>query len=128
MNTNAAFLENGEVLCRIYGVFPKFDEVNLHNIKLDWNGPIAILTFDLADFPKNPPEKWKKLNTIQIDLSFFPLISVDLRKFGRGNKCDILPSIGDDGLLKIIIQGDSEGCFTAISARVDKVSAYFNQR
>ncbi|NML34254.1 Imm50 family immunity protein [Paraburkholderia antibiotica] len=126
MISDTCFLDNPEGLRQIYGHLPKFDEVNLQRLQFDWNGPSVLLTLDLQEFPKNPPVKWEKFNTVQVELSFGPLLSVELVKFGRGNRCNLTVSESVDGALEVVVQGETEAKLTATSAFICKISAYLN--
>ncbi|WP_092580395.1 Imm50 family immunity protein [Achromobacter sp. NFACC18-2] len=126
MHSDKFFLQNCEGLRRIYGYLPTFSEVNLHKLQLDWNGPTASLTLDLQEFPDNPPLKWSKFNTIQVELSISPLTSVQLSKFGTGNKCSFAISSSDNQDLEIVLHGETEARLRGKSAWICKISAYLN--
>ncbi len=56
----------------IYGAdLPTLRSVDLHEFSLDRDGPVAMLRFDFAEFPRRPPKKWadQGLNVVQVQLS-----------------------------------------------------------
>lgn len=56
----------------IYGAdLPTLRSVDLHEFSLDRDGPVAMLRFDLAEFPRRPPKKWadQGFNAVQVQLS-----------------------------------------------------------
>jgi hypothetical protein len=81
--------EQQQIFLSFYGHDISFCNIDLQEIKLGWDGPIARLVFCLNEFPASPPEKWKGINTVQVELALFPLYEVNLTTFWRGNKCDL---------------------------------------
>lgn len=73
MNSNLSYLDNGKFLSSLYGDTLSFTGVDLREIKLGWDGPIARFVLCLKDFPASPRENWKGLNTVQVEPSLFPL-------------------------------------------------------
>lgn len=124
MNPIIGYLNRNKFLLSLYGDALSFRDIDLQEIKLGWDGPVARLLFCLNDFPKNPPEKWKGLNTVQVELSLFPLYEINLTEFGQGNKCNLDIERAENGDLKVTLSGESTASFKAMSASVMKVSAY----
>jgi len=116
-------MDNTKFLSSLYDAPPDFCDIDLQEIKLGWDGPIARLTFCLKDFPATPPEKWRDSNTVQVELSLFPLCEVNVTAFGRGNRCNLAVARLADGVLEIRLSGDSVASFKAMSVSIDKVSA-----
>ena len=115
---------NSEFISSLYGEKLSFDDIDLQEIKFGWNGPIVNFLFYLRDFPATPPKKWEKFNTILIDLSIYPLDSVSLTKFSRGNKCNLTIITPKNGSLIVKLTGESEASFQAKFISIDKVSAH----
>jgi len=120
----AETLENSKFLVSLYGPDFSFSDVDLQEIRLGWDGPIAHIVFSLSAFPVKPPEKWRGLNAVQVELSLFPLHDVAVTKFARGNKCSIDIEHLPDGLYNVLISGESTASAKVASVSVDKVSAY----
>ncbi|WP_080671708.1 Imm50 family immunity protein [Salinispora cortesiana] len=56
----------------VYGEdLPTLSSVDLHELSLHRDGPLATLRFDLAEFPRRPPKKWadQGFNVVQVQLS-----------------------------------------------------------
>lgn len=125
MILNKEYLGNSKFLFDLYENNPSFEGIAVQEIKFGWNGPIARLIFSLRAFPPSPPMKWQSLNTIQIELSLFPLYQVNLVSFGRKNRCDLtIERAPDEDALIIQLTGDSVASFKAMTVTIDKVSAY----
>lgn len=125
MASISGLIENDQFLFDLYDGLPSFEEINLHQMVLNWDGPRAILVFDLNSFPLNPPKKWHKFNTTQVELSLFPLLGVNLEKFSNGNICNLLVDRRKD-LIYVYATGGSQAQFIASSAQIVGFSAYFN--
>ena len=123
MSSTFEFMNNTKFLSSLYGDSVDFGEIDLQELKLGWSGPIARLTFCLKDFPVAPPEKWRNFNSVQVEISLFPLYEVNISAFGRGNKCNLSVSRHADDVLGIRLSGDTAASFKAMSVTVDKVSA-----
>ncbi len=122
------YLSGSEFINNLYGEDLSFDGVDLQEVSFGWDGPIARLRFSMKNFPLNPPRKWEGLNTVQVELSAFPLSEVALTKFGRGNKCNLaIEYVAENSFFTITISGDSEASFQALTVNVDKVSAYLRE-
>ncbi len=51
-------LLNDKPLVFYYSHLPELNDVNIHKIILDRDGPNIFVYFDLAKFPDRPPLKW----------------------------------------------------------------------
>lgn len=123
MNPILNYLDNGKFLSSLYGDALSFCGVDLQEIKLGWDGPIARFVLCLKDFPTSPPEKWRGLNTVQVELSLFPLYEVNMTSFGRGNRCNLDIERTENGVLTVTLSGESTALFKTMSVSVDRVSA-----
>jgi len=125
MNSASGLMANDAFLMGLYGGLPKFDEVNIQQINLNWNGPCASIVFDLNEFPSDPPKKWNKFNTVQLEISFFPLRKVNIDVFSGKNLCAVnIEKVGAEFFVEIT--GGAKASFVASSISIDRVSAYFN--
>jgi len=125
MNSISGIVENDAFITGLYGALPKFECVNIHQINLNWDGPRANIIFDLNDFPDNPPRKWMGFNTVQLEITAFPLLEVGVGRYSSGNICNINIE-KKDNIFFLRITGDSEVNIVASSVCVNKVSAYLN--
>ncbi|WP_114803873.1 Imm50 family immunity protein [Pseudacidovorax intermedius] len=119
-------IEKINILSDLYGYSPSFNQICLHQLTINWNGPIVQLKFDLHEFPSKPPAKWGAFNTIQVDLSIFPLSLIRVEKFGEGNICNIAIDKVRDNLFEINVTGDSIADIHGSHIRIEKLSAYLN--
>lgn len=100
---------------------PSLNNVNLHEITLDRDGPRVLLRFDLDDFPKTPPKKWVDAGytRVQLVIAAFVVHEVLISGWNTTNKVDMkVEKIGD---------------LIAVSAKNDAVSftikaEFFNLR
>lgn len=80
---------------------PSLESVELHEIRLERDGPVMRLRFELPDFPASPPRKWvdQKFNAVQVEImsigvcsvslngwSHINMVSVQLTEEGRGTR------------------------------------------
>jgi hypothetical protein len=121
------YLDNGKFLSSLYGDALSFSGVDLQEIKFGWDGPIARFVFCLKDFPASPPEKWREFNTVQVELSLFPLYEIHMTSFGRGNKCNLEIERTESGVLTVTLSGESTALFKTMSVSVDRVSALLRE-
>jgi immunity protein 50 of polymorphic toxin system len=110
---------------------PSLDQVELVEIVLDVNrGPDAILRFDLAEFPSDPPKKWRDegCNTVQVRLRAGSVQTLEIRGLLISPILD-LKILRDGELLRV--QGATGGISIDIASEFldvgsDSVSAYVN--
>jgi hypothetical protein len=110
---------------------PSLDQVELVEIVLDVDrGPDAILRFDLAEFPSDPPEKWRDegCNTVQVRLRAGSVQTLEIRGLLISPILD-LKILRDGELLRV--QGATGGISIDIASEFldvgrDSVSAYIN--
>jgi Immunity protein 50 len=121
------YLGNNRFLLSLYGDDLNFCNIDLQEIRFGWDGPIARLVFCLNQFPATPPQKWGGMNTVQVELSLFPLHEVNLTAFGRGNKCNLDIEPIENGEFIVTLVGESTATFKTMSVNVDKVSALLRQ-
>ena len=112
---------------------PSLDQVELVEIVLDVNsGPDAILRFDLAEFPSDPPKKWRDegCNTVQVRLRAISVQALEIRGLLISPILD-LKILRDGKLLRV--RGATAGISIDIASEFldvgsDSVSAYVNDR
>lgn len=110
---------------------PSLDQVELVEIVLDVDrGPDAILRFDLAEFPSDPPKKWRDegRNTVQVRLRAGSVQALEIRGLLISPILD-LKILRDGELLRV--QGATGGISIDIASEFldvgsDSVSAYVN--
>jgi hypothetical protein len=110
---------------------PSLDQVELVEIVLDVDrGPDAILRFDLAEFPSDPPKKWRDegCNTVQVRLRAGSVQALEIRRLLISPILD-LKILRDGELLRV--QGATGGISIDIASEFldvgsDSVSAYVN--
>jgi hypothetical protein len=105
---------------------PSLESVELHEIKLESDGPVVRLRFDLPDFPASPPRKWvdQKFNVVQVEIMGIGVRSISLNGWSHNNIASIrLTKEGSE--IQLRVRGDTvvvDATFGHI--RVAKVSAY----
>jgi hypothetical protein len=101
-------LDDDRALRAVYrGEVPTLQGIDLHEIRLHRDGPSLSLRFDLADYPGNPPKKWRSqnLNTVQVELTFGPLRSVLIDRFSLRPIVN-LSLIKESDLIDVLIDSD----------------------
>ncbi|MGD9482216.1 Imm50 family immunity protein [Streptomyces sp. TRM70308] len=121
-----ASLSNPQPVLAVYGdTVPTLDEVRIEELCLSVNGPTLRLRFDLAEFPTNPPAKWRRdrLDVVQVEIAFGGVRAISVDEFSVDSVCDL--KIQKDGLVSFSSESDSvkfQG--TAETATILRVSAY----
>lgn len=105
---------------------PALVNINLHEVILHRDGPSALLRFDLEQYPKSPPEKWRLARFNRIQLKLLMIGIRDLSIVGFLSNCVTTLDIFDDvGLIRVRTLGDIVKIdIAADNLRVDSVSAY----
>lgn len=121
-------VERSEGLRIVFGgVVPHLDDVRLLSVTLDQNGPTAILRFDLAEYPADPPIKWKKEghNTVQVELSVSGLLETKISGWALDNVSSLkIEPCPPSGVKVEFVTGDAALLFVAQFALVQKISGY----
>ena len=65
----------------IFGQAPSLEQVELVSIVLNRDGPMATLSFELAEFPVDPPKKWREagFNAVQVRLQALGVRALEIR-------------------------------------------------
>ena len=111
---------------------PSLDQIELHEVVLDRDGPTAILRFDLAEFPIDPPKKWLEqgCNTVQVRLQAIGVRTVEVQGLVTSPVLDLeIRREGKD----LHVGGGTAGMSFEITSEwlaitSDSVSAYTNDR
>ncbi|MEU0029962.1 Imm50 family immunity protein [Streptomyces sp. NPDC006335] len=125
-----AALSNPQPILAVYGeAVPTLDDVRIEELCLSVNGPVLRLRFDLAEFPVNPPVKWRRdgLDVVQVEISFGGVRAISVDQFSTDSICDL--KIRKDGLIAFSSESDSvhfEGL--AETATILRISAYAMDR
>ena len=100
---------NPEAIERVFGDSPSLENVSIHEIGLHRDGPRVTLRFDVPEYPKNPPAKWKAqgFNRVQITLACLATRGVRCDGWSTSNKASIVLSRDDAGKLLVRIVGDT---------------------
>ncbi|MFJ3822034.1 Imm50 family immunity protein [Streptomyces nodosus] len=121
-----AALSNPKPVLAVYGdAVPVLDEVRIEELCLSVNGPTLRLRFDLAEFPINPPAKWRRdsLDVVQVEIAFGGVRAISIDEFSADSVCGL--KIRKDGLVNFSGESDSvklQG--VADTATILRVSAY----
>jgi hypothetical protein len=81
-------LDGSQFLSLLFpGEPPSLESVVLHEIRLERDGPVVRLRFDLPDFPAFPPRKWvdQKFNVVQVEIMGIGVCSVSLNGWSHNN-------------------------------------------
>lgn len=122
-------LEDATSLRSLYGNYtPSLEPVHLHEISLHRDGARVNLRFDLEEYPKDPPKKWRILgfNTVQVQLALIGIRELSLR--GWSSRMDAKMSLSREVDCLRVIMSTS---FMAIDIKAEwammvKVSAYLS--
>jgi hypothetical protein len=124
------FLDDPRTIQAIFGdTAPSLDAIELLEVVLDANnGPDAILRFDLAGFPTEPPQKWRDggCNTVQLRLRAVSVQTLQIEGLLIAPRLD-LKIVRDGELLRV--RGATEGFSIQVateflSVTSDAISAY----
>ena len=105
---------------------PSLKSVNLHEITLNRDGPKVVLRFDLPDFPKSSPKKWRQagFNCVQIQLMALSIHDLKIEGLDSECKCSIHISAKKELLSLSIDENKLNVYLTADHLLIDKISAY----
>lgn len=121
-----AALSNPKPVLAVYGdTVPALDEVRIEELCLSVNGPTLRLRFDLAEFPINPPVKWRRdgLDVVQVEIAFGGVRAISIDEFSANSVCDLKIRKGE----LVSFSGESDSVKfqgVADTATILRVSAY----
>jgi Immunity protein 50 len=75
-------LDDPRAIRAIFGdAAPSLDQIELLEVVLHTHGPTAIIRFNLAAFPIDPPKKWleRGCNTVQVRLQAIGVLAVEVQ-------------------------------------------------
>lgn len=107
MKTWISLLTNPEKISAIFlDDLPQLLNVDLHEISLNRESSAVNLRFDLVEYPKLPPKKWKDVgyNRVQIIMSFSGVYELDLSGWSANCRLDLSLS-GQNGSIKLLTSG-----------------------
>lgn len=81
MKSWAAYLVDSKHIESIYHAkIPDLNEVDIHEVTFNRDGPTISITLNLNEYPINPPQKWvvQKFNTVQIKIALIDIEEVEL--------------------------------------------------
>lgn len=76
-------IENSQRLINVYGNLPELNSVEITFIDLSRDGPSARVGLITQRLPFNPPTRWGKFNAVLIELLFFEIFEIEIRRFSR---------------------------------------------
>lgn len=121
-------LSNPQRVLAVYGdTMPTLENVYIHEVCVDREGPTLRMRFDLSKIPDNPPKKWRRdgLDVVQLEIAFGGVSEIMLGRFSTDPVCDL--KIRKDGLVFFSGESDSVKLLgVARTATVLRVSAYAN--
>ena len=81
MKSWTAHLVDSQHIDSIYHAdIPDLNEVDIHEIVFNRDGPTISITLNLNEYPINPPQKWvdQKFNTVQVKIALIDIEGVEL--------------------------------------------------
>jgi Immunity protein 50 len=113
-------------LVEVFDRAPSLANVRIEEVALKANGWQLELRFDLSEFPKNPPSKWERFNTVQIILGIYNVRTISIEKFSPDQRSTIGIEKTSD-LLTLVVSGGVNIRCTAEAAMLNKLEAYRNE-
>lgn len=91
MHWTSALMDDAAIARLFPEGLPTLEAVRVHEFGLSREGPQATLRFDLAAYPADPPEKWRRqgFDTVQLTLLLGAVHEVSLRRFGHDPVADL---------------------------------------
>ncbi|MFU8854673.1 Imm50 family immunity protein [Micromonospora sp. SL1-18] len=121
-------LSNPQRVLAVYGAtMPTLENVHIHEVCVDREGPTLRMRFDLSKIPTNPPQKWRRdgLDVVQLEIAFGGVSEIAIQQFSTDPVCDL--KIQKDG--SVYFSGESDSvrlAGVASTATVLRISAYAN--
>lgn len=121
------YLDNPERLSCIFQNEPNLDLVRIHRISFTQDGPSCVLKFDLPEFPRSPPEKWREFNRVQLCVNCFGIRDVELSGWSLNNVGN-LSLIRNGESLEITFKSEERFLrLNCLSLLLQNVTAYFDE-
>ena len=110
------------------GALPSGDNLRLHEILLNRDGPVVSVRFDVPEFPSHPPEKWRdgRANRVQISLSGLAVSNLEIRGIATEMNVEISVEKIEESLLVELSGGSTSIRFRALALAVNRISAYLD--
>lgn len=127
----ADFLTDSAALYAIYGdELPALSQIDLHEILLHRDGARVSFRFDLPDFPKAPPKKWKEsgFNRVQLKLLVVGIRDVSIKGWPPEGNCNFVIFSNGQSISLKVEDGGLSVHLDADYLCLDGVSAYRSER
>ena len=127
MKTWLDALEDSRGIRAIYGDdVPPLTAVDLHEVRLHRDGPSAVLRFNLARYPANPPKKWvaQRFNTVQLQLRLVDTLELSIESWSNESVVDLSLERDGKNVILTTTAGRARMRIRALAAYVSSISAY----
>lgn len=109
---------------------PSLEKVRILEVALGQDGPSLDIRLNLNQYPKNPPERWRKqgFNTVQVTLNLFELEEFKMHGWSTNNILTITLEKQSNG--KIFLLAQDSDTFLSVNClcfRIAKFDAYCNE-
>ncbi|MFY0575471.1 Imm50 family immunity protein [Cystobacter fuscus] len=116
-----------EFLRKLFSQPPSLHGVRVIDFGLQQDGPRVLISFDLNEYPDEPPAKWvqAQANRVQIRLMGIGVRELELRGWSANNIADIKVTAAAPDAVALICHGDGfflKAIFDHLA--IDRVSAY----
>lgn len=125
------FCDNPESIYRIFddnGL--SNDCVSVQEVCLHRDGPCLRIVFDLMSYPKRPPTKWNKFNTVQVSLNLIGVRDLEISGSGVNIVGDLVARTTEGKLVEFeftAIHGKLHLIGKADVLRIESISGYLNE-
>lgn len=123
-------LSRNTFMLNLYKEVPPLKDVRIQAIKIEDEGSIVSLNFDMPIFADSPPKKWLQLgdNTVFVELDFFCISGLTIKSYDKPYRGDICIKQDKKGMLEVGISGSLDANFKAESGMVQSVRGYFSNK
>lgn len=122
---------NPEIVAHIYkNESPSLQEVSVSGVHLNWDGPTVEITFNVKNFPSEPPEKWvqKGSNMVLITLQLSSVNKVNIQGWDTENVLDISIARSGEKTLRLTGQNRQTTIEVEFEFLYISMSAYQQER
>lgn len=117
--------ENPEAIGRLYDSVADLDQVELHELMLQRDGPRLQLRFELPRFPDHPPTRWHAdANVVQVTLDLWMIEDFALEGWQTSNVGVFALTPSPEGLQVSFTTSNLRLRARCVAARIAKVSEY----
>ena len=122
------FTMNPEAIASVFGEFdPSLSDVKLSKGEFSDEGPTLLLSFEINDYPSNPPTRWNRApsNLVVIQLQCLGVQSLSMGMNSEFGKISCQMSKDEGGLIEIHISGNSTTALVRCGfIRINHVTPY----